>query len=156
MNAATSHPQPPVVGESSRPAKGRPRWPVFVLPLLALIAVLVIPLVTPAASTCGGGIPGCGSLRNAGETAVVVEFAQRGGDGVEDKTEREVQAGERALLIGDANAVFVDAGQCLKVDGGPFWTATSYTDRTGQDTGEWHPIDDWGARVTLGSERCPA
>lgn len=141
------------------PRSGRRRTPtglaVIVLPLLALAGVLVFALLAPGPHTCGGAVPGCASLRNAGELPVTVETLVGQVDGEDERQENVVAAGARVLLTGESNAVRVDAGQCLRVGGGPFWTTVSFTDRVGQDAGQWQVIDDWGARVQLESGRCP-
>lgn len=123
---------------------------VFIVPLLLLTGVLLVSQFTPNADPCAGGVPGCGSVRNAGDTAVTLQATDGG-----DVRTIEVPAGERVVMSSDTSAIRVEPDQCLMVEGGPFWSAVSYTDRTGQDTGVWHPIDDWGARVHLATGSCP-
>jgi len=147
----------PTARADTQPGRRRPPigLAVIVLPLLALAGVLVFALLAPGPRTCGGAVPGCAALRNAGELPVTVETLVGEVDGVDERQENVVAAGARVLLTGESNAVRVDAGQCLRVGGGPFWTAASVTDRVGQDAGQWQVIDDWGARVQLESGRCP-
>lgn len=120
------------------------------LPLLAVAGVLAVSLVIPGSDTCEGPIPGCGNLRNAGQIPVDIQAA----GGTADVGTVTVQPGERMLLFGPVSEVRVDAGQCLTVEGGPFWTARTDIDWVAEPTGPWHAIDDWGARVHLRDWPC--
>lgn len=115
-------------------------------------AVLSVAWVSGWGDDCGGVLPGCGNLRNAGERAVSVQAT--GASAVEEPDSTLIAPGQRGVLVGVTNHVRVDAGECLIVDGGPFWQARTVIDRTAQDTGVWHRIDDWGARVTLHEGDC--
>jgi len=124
--------------------------PVFALPLLALAGILVVAWTVGVEDTCGGPVPGCSSLRNAGDIPVTVRAIIDQSD-----TETLIERGERVLLGDWRNGVRVDHGQCLVVEGGPFWDALTVIDRTTELTGVWHPLDDWGARVQLHDWACP-
>jgi len=123
---------------------------VFALPLLAVTGILVVAWTAGVGGTCGGPVPGCGSLRNAGDVPVTVRA-------VIDQSDSEtlVEGGKQVLLGGWRNEVRVDYGQCLVVEGGPFWDARTVIDRTADATGVWHPVDDWGAQVQLHNGPCP-
>ncbi|MDJ0348955.1 hypothetical protein [Cryobacterium sp. PH29-G1] len=123
---------------------------VFAVPLLALAGILVVAWTAGVEDTCGGPVPGCSSLRNAGDIPVTVRA-------VIDKSDTEtlVEGGERVLLGDWRNGVRVDHEQCLVVEGGPFWDALTVIDRTTETTGVWHPVDDWGARLHLHDGACP-
>jgi hypothetical protein len=123
---------------------------VFALPLLAVAGILVVAWTAGVGDTCGGPVPGCGSLRNAGDIPVTVRAVIDQSD-----TETLVEGGERVLLGDWRNGVRVDHEQCLVVEGGPFWDALTVIDRTTEATGVWHPVDDWGARVQLHDGACP-
>lgn len=123
---------------------------VFALPLLALAGSLVVAWNAGVEDTCGGPVPGCSSLRNAGDIPVTVRAVIDQSD-----TETLVEGGERVLLGDWRNGVRVDHEQCLVVEGGPFWDALTVIDRTTEATGVWHPVDDWGARVQLHDGACP-
>ena len=133
-------------------ARGHPgrTFALFGLPLVALTGALAVALVLPGSNTCGGPITGCGNLRNAGEIRVEIQPA----GGTADEGTVTVQPGERVLLVGTASDVRVDAGQCLIVEGGPFWDARTDIDRVAEATGLWHEVDDWGARVRLRDGPC--
>lgn len=150
----------PTPTKSGRSARGAQLVTLaFGLPLVALIGVLVVLLVSPGPQSCGGSVPGCGSLRNAGDLPVLIRSAPplpvRAETGVADEqATHTVSPGERALLVGETTDVWVEAGQCLSVEGGPLWSALAQIDRVSESTGAWHPIDDWGARVQLSEGRC--
>jgi len=129
---------------------------VTVLPLLAVTGALAIAFFAPGSGTCDGAVPGCAVLSNVGETPVAVEALSVDADGEQVRSEYVAAAGARALLFGETSAVQVDAGQCLRVDGGPLWSTVSITDRVGEDTGLWYEIDGWGARVQLANGSCPS
>ncbi len=122
----------------------------FALPLLAVAGILVVAWTAGIEDTCGGPVPGCSSLRNAGDIPVTVRAVIDQPD-----TETLVEGGERVLLGDWRNGVRVDHGQCLVVEGGPFWDALTVIDRTTEATGVWHSVDDWGARVQLHAGACP-
>ena len=122
----------------------------FALPLLAVAGILVVAWTAGVGDTWGGPVPGCSSLRNAGDNPVPVRAVIDQSD-----TETLVEVGERVLLGDWRNGVRVDHGQCLVVEGGPFWDALTVIDRTTEATGVWHPIDDWGARLQLHAGACP-
>ena len=61
---------------------------------------------------------------------------------------------ERVLLGYWRNGKGIDRGQCLVVEGGPFWDALTVIDRTTEATRVWHPVDNWGARVQLHDGAC--
>lgn len=123
---------------------------VFALPLLAVAGILVVAWTAGVGDTCGGPVPGCGSLRNAGDIPLTVRAVIDQSD-----TKTLVEGGERVLLGDWRNGVWVDHEQCLVVEGGPFWDALTVIDRTTEATGVWHPVDDWGARVQLHDGACP-
>ncbi|POH71256.1 hypothetical protein C3B59_01220 [Cryobacterium zongtaii] len=123
---------------------------VLALPLLAVAGILGVAWTFGVEDACGGPVPGCGSLRNAGDIPVTVRAVIDQPD-----TETLVGGGARALLGGWSNGVRVDRGQCLTVEGGPFWDTLTVIDRTTEATGVWHPVDDWGARVQLHDRPCP-
>ncbi|KGJ74472.1 hypothetical protein GY21_10570 [Cryobacterium roopkundense] len=123
---------------------------MFALPLLALVGILVVAWTAGVEDTCGGPVPGCSSLRNAGDIPVMVRAVIDQYD-----TETLVEGGERVLLGDWRNGVRVDHGQCLVIEGGPFWDALTVIDRTTEATGVWHPFDDWGAWLWLHGGACP-
>jgi len=135
-------------------ARGVGRGPLlFALPLLALVATLAATQSVSANDPCGGPIPGCSSLSNAGSLPVTVRAV------TSDRAERPrlvtVDAGKRAQLLAPANEVHVEAGQCLVVEGGPWWSTRTKVDQLESARGRWHTIDDWGARVRLSASGCP-
>lgn len=134
---------------TARGHRGR-TFALFGLPLLAVVGVLAVSLVIPGSNTCGGPVPGCGNLRNAGPVPMDIQAA----GGTADVGTVTVQPRERVLLFGTVSEVRVDAGQCLIVEGGPFWNARTDIDRVAEPTGLWHAIDDWGARVHLRDGPC--
>ena len=123
---------------------------MLVLPLLAVTGILSVAWTVGVGDRCGGPLPGCGSLRNAGDNPVTVRE-------VTDQTVTHVivPAGQRVLLGGSSNELHVEAGQCLLVEGGPFWDARTVIVQSAETTGMSHPIDDWGARVQLHHDACP-
>ena len=123
---------------------------VFALPLLALAGFVVVARTAGVEGTCGGPVPGCSSLRNAGDIPVTVRAVIDQSD-----TQTLIAGGERVLLGDWRNGVRVDHEQCLVVEGGPFWDALTVIDRTTEATGVWHPVDDWGARLELHDGACP-
>lgn len=123
---------------------------VVVLPLLAVTGILAVAWTVGVGDRCGGPLPGCGSLRNAGDNPVTVREVTD-----QSVTDVVVAAGQRVLLGGSSNELHVDAEQCLIVEGGPSWDARTVIDRTAAATGVLHPIDDWGARVQLHDDACP-
>ena len=123
---------------------------VFVLPLVALSAILLVAWNAGVGGTCGGPVPGCGSVHNAGDIPVTVRAVID-----QPETETLVEAGTQTLLGDWRSGVRVNDGQCLFVEGGPFWDALTVIDRTTDSTGVWHPIDDWGAQVQLHNGPCP-
>lgn len=129
--------------------------PSLVLPLLALVGTLAATQLVSANERCGGPIPGCSALSNAGELAVTVRAAASGTAAERPQRPLTVEAGTRAHLLAPANEIRVDAGQCLLVEGGPWWTTRTLVDRLGSARGQWHVIDDWGARVRLSDSACP-
>lgn len=134
------------------PRRRRGRLPaaVLVLPLVAVAGILSVAWTAGLGEQCGGPLPGCGILRNTGDTPVTVRAF------VDDAvTESVVGSGDRLMLRGVGNEVRVDAGQCLILEGGPFWNARTVIDRTQTPTGHWYPVDDWGARVQLHADSCP-
>ncbi|MFE7843567.1 hypothetical protein ACFUTX_00075 [Microbacterium sp. NPDC057407] len=147
--SAAPTPVPPRVRRGRR---GLP-WYLFVLPAIAVAGVLGVAWISGVTDACGGPVPGCGSIRNTGEHPVTVR-ALTPADGNQAMT-YQVPPDDRALLLGAVNEVWVDAGQCLLADGGPFWNVPTIIDRTGDETGAWHPVDDWGARVHLHDGPCP-
>jgi hypothetical protein len=149
---AHTSPSAALAPEPQRVRRGRrgSTLAVFVLPLLAVTGVLTVAWTTGLGDPCGGPVPGCGSLRNAGDTPVTVRAVTDPSD-----TEMVVAAGERVLLGGTVNEVRVEAGHCLIVEGGPFWDARTVIDQTVSASGSWHPIDDWGARVYAVPGDCP-
>ncbi len=154
MSATTSPPS------ARQPQSGkRPRYTgiaVTVLPLLAVVGALAIAFFASGSGTCDGAVPGCGVLNNTGEIPVTIEALTVDADGEQVRSEYVAAAGARALLFGETSAVRVDAGQCLRVDGGPLWSTSSVTDRVDQDAGLWYEIDGWGARVQLANGSCPS
>ena len=134
------------------------RWRLlglFGLPLVALVGVLTVAAVTHDGD-CGGPVPGCGNLLNAGEIHILIERITTSSGGDEQTLPRTstVPAGERAILLGVTNAVRVDPGQCLTVEAGPFWTALTQVEQASDEPGRWVPIDEWGARVHLTDGPC--
>jgi len=123
---------------------------VFVLPLVALSAILLVAWNAGVGGTCGGPVPGCGSVRNAGGIPVTVRAVID-----QSETETLVEGGKQVLLGGWRSGVRVDYGQCLVVEGGPFWNVLTVIDRSTDWTGVWQPIDDWGAQVQLHNGPCP-
>lgn len=125
---------------------------VLALPLIALTGVLIVAWASGLGDACGGPLPGCGNLRNAGEAPVTVREVVG-----QSRTEVDVATGERVMLGGSSNEVRVDPGQCLVVEGGPFWDSRTVIDRTAA-TAEvvWHSVDDWGAWVYLREGECAA
>lgn len=119
----------------------------FAVPALTVAGVLTVAWFISDAEGCGGPVPGCGTLQNVGEVPVTVRAESETGA-------TPVESGDRVPLRGAHPAVWVDAGQCLTADGGPFWDARAVIDRTEEATGVWHPIDDWGARVQLRDDGC--
>jgi hypothetical protein len=145
-------------GHSER-GSHRPSWAVLALPLLVVTGILVVAWISGSENTCGGPVPGCASLRNAGDIPVTVRTATGQSDtGKEEDKERveevSVAGGERVLLSGWGD-VRVSPEQCLVVEAGPLWDVLTVIDRTTDATGIWHPVDDWGARVQLHDGECP-
>lgn len=142
--------------EPQRVRRGRRglTWATFLLSGLAVAGVLGVAWVTGFGDPCGGPLPGCGNLRNAGDLPVTVQAitSTPAGDQVSTAV---VVSDERGVLRGATNEVRVEAGHCLIVEGGPFWDARSVIDRTTESTGVWHPVDEWGAWVTLHDGPCP-
>lgn len=134
----------------ARGGRGHPLT-LFGIPTAVAVLLLGAAFFAPGGADCGGPIPGCGSLRNAGDLPITVQTTHLDGD----QTTFTVATGERALLTGLTNAVAVNPGHCLTIDGGPFWTATS-TVQSDPDQTMWVPIDDWGARVHLVQGHCRA
>lgn len=134
----------------------RRRWAaaVLVLPMLVLTGVLAVAWAAGTGGTCSGPVPGCASLRNAGDIPVTVSPTSTTSDG-ESSSATVVPPGEREVLRGTANDVRVETGQCLIVDGGPLWNARTIIDRTDAANGVWHPVDEWGARVQMHNGACP-
>lgn len=124
---AGASPSAALAPEPQRVRRGRrgSKLVAFGLPLLAVTGVLTVAWTTGLGDSCGGPVPECGSLRNAGDTPVTVRevAADPGSD-----TESVVAAGERVLLGGVVNELRVDARQCLLVEGGPFWDARTVID----------------------------
>lgn len=143
---------PQRTGAASRSARsaGARLIAMFALPFLAVAGILGVTLLTAGPEPCGGPVPGCASLRNSGELPVTVQLTVEG----RETSTLTVGPDERIVLSG-AIAVWVGAGQCLTVAGGPLWDTRAVTDRRDDATGSWHPIDDWGARVSLYDGRCP-
>ena len=145
---------PSVTLASSAQAAGRGRrgstLAVFVLLPVALSGILVVAWNAGVGGTCGGPVPGCGSVRNAGGIPVTVRAVID-----QSETETLVEGGKQVLLGGWRSGVRVDYGQCLVVEGGPFWNALTVIDRATETTGVWHPIDDWGAQLQLHNGPCP-
>ncbi len=79
---------------------------VVVLPLLAVTGILVVAWTVGVGDRCGGPLPGCGSLRNAGDTLVTVREVTD-----QSTTEVAVTAGHRVLLGGSSNLLEADAGK---------------------------------------------
>ena len=129
-------------------------WGTLLLPAIAVAGVLGVSWVSGVGDTCGGAVPGCGNVRNAGDVPVTVR-ALTPTAGAEEVTTTVVSPEERALLRGVVNEVRAEAGQCLLAEGGPFWNARTVIDRTADTTGAWHLVDDWGARLILRDGICP-
>lgn len=136
---------PPTRGRGGR---GHPLT-LFALPATLLAAILAAAFITPGREDCGGPVPGCGSLRNTGTLPVTIRVTDAGGDA----TTFTLAPADRALLTGRTNAVALDPGHCLTLEGGPFWTATT-TLAANSDGRRWVPIDDWGSRVQLREGNC--
>lgn len=96
-----------------RARRGRrgPTWPVFLLPAVAVCAVLGVGWVSGFGDRCGGPVPGCGNLRNAGDVPVTIRALTPSPGGTETQT-MTVAPQERAALTGVVNEVRVEAGQC--------------------------------------------
>lgn len=148
---------PSTVPPSQRPpAPGRGRRGLTLAALLGLPAAGVAAILTgivvpPGGGDCGGPLPGCGNLRNAGEAPVTVQATHTDGT----VTTSTVPPGQRGVLTGVTNAVAVEPGTCLTVDAGPFWTATTHVSTPPHSERQWVPIDDWGARVQVATGFCP-
>ena len=66
---------------------------VLVLPLLAVTGILSVAWTVGVGDRCGGPLPGCGSLRNAGDNPVTLREVTD-----QSVTEVVVAAGQRVLL----------------------------------------------------------
>ncbi len=144
---------PPTPEETPTPRRGGRGHPLalFGIPIGIAILLLGAAFIVPGRGDCAGPIPGCGSLRNAGDLPVTVQTTNADGG----QATLTVPPGERALLTGLTNTVAIDPGHCLTVDGGPFWTATRSVQSDPLQT-VWVPVDDWGARVHLTQGPCRA
>ena len=150
-SSAAVAPNPP-----DEPTSRRRLWAVFGLPILVVTGVLAIGWFSGLGNTCGGPVPGCGALRNAGSIPVTVRGVAEQSGAVAERsgTEVEVAGGERVLVDARSSQVRVDPGQCLVVDSGPLWNISTVIDRSTESARVWHPIDDWGARVRLHDGEC--
>lgn len=123
-------------------------WATFLLPAFAVAGVLGVAWAAGVGDSCGGPLPGCGNVRNAGNLPATVQSTNlTASDG--GYLTSVVAPGERAVLWGAQNEVWVEAEQCLIADGGPFWDARTITDRSAEPAGRWYRVDDWGARLHL-------